>query len=154
MLYLVLVTFVALLTLANYIHNCAVIHKYDYSLSLHYALDFSCLGVSLHRKHRACRAQEVMVGCISLIPPVLFEAALNWLHPAISWDCTACRELLKHPAVVAGKAVLEIGSGCGLCGILAAKLGAAQVGTACQNCQPVSMLLCQRTLTMRMSRSK
>lgn len=40
---------------------------------------------------------------------------------------TLCRELLKHPAVVAGKAVLEIGSGCGLCGILAAKLGAAQV---------------------------
>lgn len=34
-----------------------------------------------------------------------------------------------HPAIVAGKKVLEIGSGCGLCGILAAKLGAAQVGT-------------------------
>ncbi|KAL3155850.1 hypothetical protein ABBQ32_012859 [Trebouxia sp. C0010 RCD-2024] len=40
---------------------------------------------------------------------------------------TLCRELLKHPAVVADKTVLEIGSGCGLCGILAAKLGAAQV---------------------------
>lgn len=37
------------------------------------------------------------------------------------------RELLEHPSIVAGKSVLEIGSGCGLCGIVAAKLGASQV---------------------------
>ncbi|KAA6419328.1 MAG: hypothetical protein FRX49_10727 [Trebouxia sp. A1-2] len=40
---------------------------------------------------------------------------------------TLCRELVEHPGIIAGKSVLEIGSGCGLCGIVAAKLGAAQV---------------------------
>ncbi|KAL0036907.1 hypothetical protein WJX77_004594 [Trebouxia sp. C0004] len=40
---------------------------------------------------------------------------------------TLSRELIEHPGIVAGKSVLEIGSGCGLCGIVAARLGAAQV---------------------------
>lgn len=34
---------------------------------------------------------------------------------------------MEHPSIVAGKSVLEIGSGCGLCGIVAAKLGASRV---------------------------
>ncbi|KAK9841587.1 hypothetical protein WJX74_008328 [Apatococcus lobatus] len=38
-----------------------------------------------------------------------------------------CRRLVEKPELVRGKHVLEIGSGCGLCGILAAKLGAAEV---------------------------
>ena len=38
-----------------------------------------------------------------------------------------CRELAAHPEIVRGQVVLEIGSGCGACGILAAKLGASQV---------------------------
>lgn len=38
-----------------------------------------------------------------------------------------CREMVAHPDVVSGHRVLEIGSGCGGCGILAAKLGAAEV---------------------------
>eukprot|EP00877_Chromochloris_zofingiensis_P003053 jgi/Chrzof1/12749/Cz07g06050.t1 len=38
-----------------------------------------------------------------------------------------CRELVAHPGIVAGKEVLEIGSGTGLCGIVAAKLGAHMV---------------------------
>ena len=38
----------------------------------------------------------------------------------------------EQQLLVLGKHVLEVGSGCGLSGILAAKLGAAQVG--CCNC--------------------
>lgn len=38
------------------------------------------------------------------------------------------RELIAQPSMVAGKRVLEIGSGTGLCGVFAAKLGAAEVG--------------------------
>ena len=35
--------------------------------------------------------------------------------------------MASHPNIVRGKRVLEIGSGCGACGILAAKLGAEKV---------------------------
>lgn len=38
-----------------------------------------------------------------------------------------CRLLVENPRLVEGKEVLEIGAGTGLCGIVAAKLGAAQV---------------------------
>lgn len=38
-----------------------------------------------------------------------------------------CLELASHPHIVAGHTVLEIGSGCGVCGIAAAKAGAAHV---------------------------
>ncbi|MEW5297594.1 MAG: hypothetical protein WDW36_000795 [Sanguina aurantia] len=37
-----------------------------------------------------------------------------------------CREMTKYPEMVAGHRVLEIGAGCGVCGILAAKLGASE----------------------------
>ncbi|GAX79085.1 hypothetical protein CEUSTIGMA_g6525.t1 [Chlamydomonas eustigma] len=37
------------------------------------------------------------------------------------------RELVEYPALVSGKRVLEIGAGCGLNGIIAAKLGAHEV---------------------------
>ncbi len=37
------------------------------------------------------------------------------------------REMVVHPEIVSDCRVLEIGSGCGGCGILAAKLGAAEV---------------------------
>lgn len=40
---------------------------------------------------------------------------------------TLCKELVRHPEIVRGKSVLELGAGCGACGLLAAKLGAAQV---------------------------
>ncbi len=39
----------------------------------------------------------------------------------------ARRELAEHVELVVGRRVLELGSGTGVCGILAAKLGAAQV---------------------------
>ena len=39
-----------------------------------------------------------------------------------------CRELVQKPDLVRGRAVLELGSGCGLCGIVADQLGAQQVG--------------------------
>jgi hypothetical protein len=35
--------------------------------------------------------------------------------------------MARHPGIVRGRSVLEIGSGCGACGILAAKLGATRV---------------------------
>jgi len=38
-----------------------------------------------------------------------------------------CRVLAEHPDVVQGHTVLEIGAGCGVCGIVAAKLGALRV---------------------------
>jgi SAM-dependent methyltransferase len=38
-----------------------------------------------------------------------------------------CRELSAHPEIVSGLKVLEIGAGCGACGVAAAKLGAAEV---------------------------
>ncbi|KAK9917252.1 hypothetical protein WJX75_002356 [Coccomyxa subellipsoidea] len=38
-----------------------------------------------------------------------------------------CSDLVEKPALVQGKRVLDIGAGTGLCGIVAAKLGAAQV---------------------------
>ena len=38
-----------------------------------------------------------------------------------------CREMASQPSIVRGCSVLEIGAGCGACGILAAKLGARRV---------------------------
>ena len=42
-------------------------------------------------------------------------------------DSPLCRHLVDNPALVRGRRVLELGSGTGLCGIVAAKLGAAEV---------------------------
>jgi len=53
------------------------------------------------------------------------DAGLGWrvwaAAPAL------CRLLLQAPELVAGKTVLELGAGVGLCGLLAAALGAARV---------------------------
>lgn len=53
------------------------------------------------------------------------EAGLGWrvwvAAPAL------CRLLLQAPELVAGRTVLELGAGVGLCGLLAAALGAARV---------------------------
>lgn len=46
----------------------------------------------------------------------------------LSMTCLAvCRHLIAHPDIVANKSVLEIGAGCGVCGILAVKLKAREV---------------------------
>lgn len=47
--------------------------------------------------------------------------------PAPHPSCHLCRELASHPQIVRDRRVLEIGAGCGACGILGAKLGAAEV---------------------------
>lgn len=44
--------------------------------------------------------------------------------------CTVFRALIAHPSFARGHDVLEIGAGCGVCGILAAKLGANRVSEA------------------------
>ena len=44
----------------------------------------------------------------------------------VAW---CCRELVRDPSIVRGKSVLEIGAGTGLCGIVAARLGASEVHT-------------------------
>lgn len=41
-------------------------------------------------------------------------------------DCRDRRELVVTPSLVRGRSVLEIGAGVGLCGLLAAKLGASE----------------------------
>ena len=46
--------------------------------------------------------------------------------PALS-----CSMLGEQPGLVRGLEVLEMGSGTGLCGIVAANLGAAKVGCRC-----------------------
>ena len=48
------------------------------------------------------------------------------LSPSLS-NSWLCRHLVDNPALVRGRRVLELGSGTGLCGIVAAKLGAAEV---------------------------
>ena len=40
--------------------------------------------------------------------------------------CLICRELVEAPGLVQGRSVLELGAGVGLCGLLAAKLGASE----------------------------
>ncbi|KAG7675269.1 hypothetical protein Ndes2437B_g00460 [Nannochloris sp. 'desiccata'] len=40
---------------------------------------------------------------------------------------TLCQEMAAHHEIVAGKSILEIGAGCGPCGLLAAKIGAGEV---------------------------
>jgi predicted nicotinamide N-methyase len=46
----------------------------------------------------------------------------------LSWSpCWHCSILVDRPKLVSGLDVLEIGAGTGLCGIVAAKLGASQV---------------------------
>ncbi len=53
------------------------------------------------------------------------------------------RRLVEMPELVRGKQVLEIGSGCGLCGILAAKLGAREVTCLHDYADPLpTLLLC------------
>ena len=65
-------------------------------------------------------------------PPIMTAS----LHPAahaqsghMMVPIAVChnREMASHPAMVVGRSVLEIGAGCGACGILAAKLGAQRV---------------------------
>lgn len=58
------------------------------------------------------------------------EGALGQGVGAKVWSAALvlCQELTDHPSqLVQGKQVLELGSGCGVCGILAAQLGAERV---------------------------
>lgn len=50
-------------------------------------------------------------------------------------------ELAADPSLVAGKRVLELGSGCGLCGFLATKLGAQDVSFGAFEFEHLSLLL-------------
>lgn len=60
---------------------------------------------------------------------VIKEGALGDGVGAKVWHAAhaLCREMEAHPEMVAGRSVLELGAGCGVCGLLAAKLGADHV---------------------------
>ena len=63
------------------------------------------------------------------IPITVKEGALGDGVGAKVWTVAhvVCHEMVLHPGLVLNKTVLEIGAGCGACGLLAAKLGASQV---------------------------
>lgn len=62
-------------------------------------------------------------------PITVKEGALGDGVGAKVWTVahTLCQELVENPSMVVSKSVLEIGAGCGPCGLLAAKLGATEV---------------------------
>lgn len=62
-------------------------------------------------------------------PITVKEGALGDGVGAKVWTVahTLCQEMVEHPSIVQGCSVLEIGAGCGPCGLLAAKLGATEV---------------------------
>ena len=78
--------------------------------------------------------------CQVMMPVPRMFAFLAWcMYPQL-WHgynrgstCCLCRHLIAHPEIVAGKRVIEIGAGCGLCGMLAVKLQAHEVSKHCRN---------------------
>jgi hypothetical protein len=72
------------------------------------------------------RLRELRYGGVSV---TVKEGALGDGVGAKVWHSAhaMCRELVAHPEVVAGLEVLEIGAGCGVCGLVAAALGARHV---------------------------
>ncbi|KAJ9531896.1 hypothetical protein QJQ45_021993 [Haematococcus lacustris] len=68
--------------------------------------------------HLLCRRLTLVFGTASLHA---------WRSAGGSWLLVVCSEMVEWPAFVMGQAVLEIGSGCGVCGLLAMQLGAQQV---------------------------
>ena len=62
-------------------------------------------------------------------PIIVKEGALGDGVGAKVWTVahTLCQELVENPSMILGKSVLEIGAGCGPCGLLASKLGAHEV---------------------------
>ena len=72
---------------------------------------------------------ELTVACINIEQWQRVEATLV---PSTEWEfflflLNACRYLLDHPAVVQGKRILDVGSGCGASAIASAKCGAKSV---------------------------
>ncbi len=63
------------------------------------------------------------------LPIVVKEGALGDGVGAKVWTVahTLCQEMAEKHQIVAGQTVLEIGAGCGPCGLLAAKIGATEV---------------------------
>lgn len=63
------------------------------------------------------------------LPVTVKEGALGDGVGAKVWTVahTLCQEMAENHQIVAGQSVLEIGAGCGPCGLLAAKIGASEV---------------------------
>ena len=61
--------------------------------------------------------------------PCTGKVRLRYCRDCINQHQFLNRYLILKPSLVAGQDVLELGSGCGLCGILAAKLGASGVSS-------------------------
>ena len=63
------------------------------------------------------------------LPVTVKEGALGDGVGAKVWTVahTLCQEMAENHHIVAGQSILEIGAGCGPCGLLAAKIGATEV---------------------------
>ncbi len=82
---------------------------------------------------------EIALFLASEITPI-WQATEDWLAAnnvappfwAFAWPGSQAiaREILDHPALVAGRRVLDFAAGCGLAGLAAAKAGAASVEAA------------------------
>lgn len=92
------------------------------TLSVAVRKDAALASPKRQRRRRACPAGAACVlqqAAATLSDGTGFE---RWAAPE-----TLCRTLARHPALVRGRRVVELGAGVGTCGLLAGALGAAAV---------------------------
>lgn len=88
----------------------------------------------MHCRPASCshQQQRCPAGAHMTSPSCIIHASIgkqSKCSSRMSACISACRHLVSKPGLVCGKRVLEIGSGCGLCGMLALKLQAQEVSS-------------------------
>jgi len=85
--------------------------------------------IHIHIAHTRHRCHQVVTCTYDHVTVKIREGPLGDGLGVRVWAIAhaTCRELAAHPESVRGLDVLEIGAGTGLCGIVAAKLGARRV---------------------------